>query len=86
MTQLAMHYDKIMLVLCGDSTMTKSVIVKDPDILGGVPVHNLIDYLTTGDTIDAFLDNFPTVKREQVTQFLQNAGTFAVTHANENTD
>lgn len=56
-----------------------TVIVKDPEILGGmrvfggtrVPVKNLIDYLSTGETIDAFLDDFPTVSREQVIQFLQ---------------
>ncbi|HLV33876.1 MAG TPA: DUF433 domain-containing protein [Spirillospora sp.] len=62
-----------------------SVIVKDPEILGGmpvfrgtrVPVKNLIDYLSTGETIDAFLDDFPTVTREQVIQFLQEAGAMA---------
>jgi len=34
-------------------------------------VQTLIDYLTEGDTIDAFLDDFPTVSREQVVAFLQ---------------
>lgn len=65
--------------------MIDSVIVKDPDILGGmavfkgtrVPVKNLIDYLATGETIDAFLDDFPTVTREQVIHFLQEAGAIA---------
>lgn len=41
-----------------------------------VPVRNLIDYLTTGETIDTFLDDFPTVKREQVVQFLEEAEAF----------
>ncbi|MEL7235994.1 MAG: DUF433 domain-containing protein [Chloroflexota bacterium] len=58
-------------------------ITKDPDILGGmpvfagtrVPVQNLIDYLTTGETIDTFLDDFPTVQREQVVRFIQGMGT-----------
>lgn len=62
--------------------MPDSVIVKDPDILGGmpvfrgtrVPIKNLLDYLATGETIDAFLDDFPTVTREQVLQFLFDAG------------
>lgn len=62
--------------------MAESVIVKDPEILSGtpvfrgtrVPVKNLIDYLATGETIDAFLDDFPTVKREQVLRFLEEAG------------
>lgn len=65
--------------------MTDSVIVKDPEILGGmpvfrgtrVPVQNLIDYLATGETIDTFLDDFPTVTRQQVIQFLQDAGAMA---------
>ena len=59
--------------------MTESVIIKDPEILGGMPVfrgtrvpaQNLIDYLATGETIDAFLDDFPTVTQKQVLQFLQ---------------
>ena len=66
--------------------MADSVIVKDPEILGGMPVFrgtrvpmkNLIDYLATGETIDAFLDDFPTVTREQVIQFLHEAGAVAV--------
>ncbi len=65
--------------------MTHSVIIKDPEILGGlpvfrgtrVPVKNLIDYLATGETIDAFLDDFPTVSREQVIRFLEEAGAMA---------
>jgi uncharacterized protein (DUF433 family) len=70
--------------------MTEPIVVKDPEILGGipvfrgtrVPVQNLIDYLTTGETIDAFLDDFPTVRREQVVQFLERAGAVA----DENSD
>lgn len=69
--------------------MAESIIVKDPEILGGiavfrgtrVPVQNLIDYLTTGETIDTFLEDFPTVKREQVIQFLELAAT---SHENTN--
>lgn len=65
--------------------MAESVIVKDPEILSGmpvfrgtrVPVKNLINYLSTGETIDAFLDDFPTVKREQVIRFLEEAGAIA---------
>jgi uncharacterized protein (DUF433 family) len=71
--------------LRGESIMTDSVIVKDPDILGGmpvfrgtrVPIKNLIDYLSTGETIDTFLDDFPTVTREQIVQFLQEVGAMA---------
>ncbi len=56
----------------------KAVVQQSDDILGGalvfagtrVPVHTLIDYLTAGDTIDEFLDDFPSVSREQVIQVL----------------
>lgn len=65
--------------------MADSVIVRDSEILGGmpvfrgtrVPVKNLIDYLATGETIDSFLDDFPTVAREQIIRFLQDAGAMA---------
>lgn len=66
--------------------MRGKIISEDPDILGGavvfrgtrVMVETLIDCLTEGDTIDAFLDDFPTVTREQVIAFLQ-----AITTASE---
>jgi uncharacterized protein (DUF433 family) len=61
--------------------MFASVVVKDPEILSGmpvfrgtrVPVKNLIDYLATGETIDTFLDDFPTVKREQAQAVLTDS-------------
>jgi uncharacterized protein (DUF433 family) len=48
------------------------IIVKDPDILGGVavfrgtrvPFQALLDYLEGGQTLDEFLDDFPTVSKE----------------------
>ena len=51
-----------------------SVVQSDPEILGGtpvfagtrVPIQNLIDYLEGGESIEDFLDGFPSVKREQV--------------------
>jgi uncharacterized protein (DUF433 family) len=54
-------------------------VQQDDDILGGtlvfagtrVPVHTLIAYLSANDTIDNFLDDFPTVSREQVIEVLQ---------------
>jgi uncharacterized protein (DUF433 family) len=57
------------------------LITSTPDILGGtpvfrgtrVPVETLIDYLEGGQTIDEFLDGFPTVTREQVIAFLEEA-------------
>ena len=58
-----------------------SVIHCDPEILDGVPVfvgtrvpvQNLIDYLEAGDTVDDFLDAFPSVSREQVIAALEIA-------------
>ena len=55
------------------------VINIDKEILGGtpvfngtrVPIKNLFDYLETGDSIDEFLDDFPSVKREQIVKLLQ---------------
>lgn len=55
----------------------------DPEILGGVPVfvgtrvpvENLIDYLSAGDSLDDFLRSFPTVSREQAVAALEQAGT-----------
>ena len=49
------------------------VVHSDPEIMGGVPVFvgtrvpikNLFDYLEAGDTLDTFLDSFPSVTREQ---------------------
>jgi len=64
--------------------MTEPIIERDPDVLGGipvfagtrVPVQNLIDYLITGETIDAFLDDFPTVTRVHVINLLTNTFDF----------
>jgi uncharacterized protein (DUF433 family) len=52
-----------------------------PEILGGtpvfsgtrVPVQTLLDYLEAGDSIDEFLDGFPSASREQVLSFLELA-------------
>lgn len=61
-----------------------SIVQIDPDILGGtpvfrgtrVPVKNLVDYLAAGDTLDQFLDDFPTVEREQALAALELAKDF----------
>ena len=59
----------------------ESVVHSDPEILGGtpvfvgtrVPLQNLIDYLEAGDTLDDFLDSFPSVTREQAIAALEMA-------------
>jgi len=61
--------------------MNKRLIVSDRDILGGtpvfartrVPVKTLTDCLESGGTIDDFLEDFPSVTREQVIAFLEEA-------------
>jgi uncharacterized protein (DUF433 family) len=59
--------------------MKKSVILSDPDIMGGtpvfrgtrVPVQTLIDHLEAGDSIADFLEGFPAVKESQVIAALE---------------
>jgi uncharacterized protein (DUF433 family) len=59
-----------------------SIIHCDPEILSGapvfvgtrVPLQNLIDYLAAGDSLETFLDAFPSVTREQATAALAMAG------------
>ena len=61
--------------------MAATVIVRDPEILGGipcfrgtrVPFQNLLDYLEAGDTLDQFLEQFPTVTREMAIEALESA-------------
>lgn len=63
--------------------MRTSAIVSSPDIMGGtpvfagtrVPVQTLIDYLEGGDSIEEFLLDFPTVRRDQVIEVLEAAKT-----------
>ena len=38
-----------------------------------VPVQTLLDYIEAGETIDEFLEGFPSVTREQVVAFLERA-------------
>jgi len=63
-----------------------SVIVRDAEILGGVPcfrgtrvpVDSLIDYLEAGDTLNEFLDNFPSVSHEAAIAALEEAKAFLI--------
>jgi uncharacterized protein (DUF433 family) len=65
---------------------TNNVIVRNPDILGGTPVfrgtrvpfQTLLDYLEGGETLDDFLDDFPTVTRESAVLALEHAKTLVV--------
>ena len=61
--------------------MSSQTVVRDPDILGGtpvfrgtrVPVRTLMEHIEAGDTLDEFLDGFPSVTREQAIAFLEEA-------------
>jgi uncharacterized protein (DUF433 family) len=61
--------------------MKRSVINIDPDIQSGtpvftgtrVPLKNLFDYLQAGDTLDKFLDQFPSVTRSAAIEALELA-------------
>ena len=66
-----------------------SVIYSDPEILSGTPVFRgtrvpfraLIDYLEGGHALGEFLDDFPTVTREQAVAALEEAGEAVLSHA-----
>ncbi len=68
---------------------TPSTISVSPDIMGGtpvfvgtrVPIQTLWDYLKAGESIDDFLDGFPTVQREQVVSLLEEAGKLLINKA-----
>ncbi len=57
------------------------LVVSDPDILGGtpmfsgtrVPVKNFTDGLAGGDSLDAVMDDFPSLQRDQAAAFLEAA-------------
>ena len=69
-----------------------NVITCDDEILSGtpvfkstrVPIKNLIDYLEAGDSLDEFLDDFPSVSRDQAIQTLKLAKELLVTQAYAN--
>ena len=69
--------------------MSGQILSSSPEILGGtvvftgtrVPIRTLLDYIEAGDTIDDFLDGFPTVGREKVIAFLEFATKLAVAEA-----
>jgi uncharacterized protein (DUF433 family) len=60
---------------------SSSFVLIDPEIMGGepcfagtrVPVRALLDYIEGGDTLDEFLEQYPTVSRAQAIGFLEEA-------------
>ena len=61
-----------------NATIETTIISRSPDVMSGaavfagtrVPVQSLLDYLAGGHTLEDFLDDFPTVTREQTVKLL----------------
>jgi uncharacterized protein (DUF433 family) len=61
--------------------MKQPVVSRNSNVMGGtpvfhgtrVPVQTLFDYLEAGESIDDFLEGFPSVSREQIIAFLEEA-------------
>jgi uncharacterized protein (DUF433 family) len=61
--------------------MDKLIVCRDPNVMGGtpvffgtrVPVQTLLDYLEGGETINDFLEGYPSVTRDQVVAFREEA-------------
>jgi uncharacterized protein (DUF433 family) len=69
--------------------LDQAVVHCDPEILGGtavfigtrVPLKNLFDYLEAGDSLEKFLDAFPTVSRGQAITALEQANEYLTANA-----
>ena len=66
---------------CSLGFMKQPTVSRSADVMGGtpvfygtrVPVQTLLDYLEAGESIDDFLEGFPSVTREHVIAFLEEA-------------
>lgn len=66
--------------------MKSQIVSRDPEVMGcaavfngtRVPLQTLLDYLEAGKSIDDFLEGFPSVTREQVIAFLEEAKARAI--------
>lgn len=65
------------------------LITRSDDVMSGavvfsgtrVPVQTLLDYVEEGDTLDSFLEDFPTVSREHAVAVLESAKQLFFAHA-----
>lgn len=72
-----------------DTRSLDKIVTSDPGTMGGTPVFKgtrvpvvaLFDYLEAGDSVDVFLDHFPTVERDQVLTLLEGFKAIALSHA-----
>lgn len=68
-----------------------AVVSVSPDVMSGapvfrgtrVPIKNLLDYLAAGDSLEEFLEQFPTVKREQAVALIEVAEALLLSAADE---
>jgi uncharacterized protein (DUF433 family) len=71
-------------------TLSSRIVHSDPEILGGTPVfvgtrvsmRTLLDYLEAGDSLEVFLDHFPSVSQEQAIAALELAKEMLTAYAN----
>ena len=64
--------------------LNEDLVTRDAEIMSGtpvfkgtrVPIKSLFDYLRSGDTLDEFLESFPSVEREQAEALLESAEEF----------
>ncbi len=76
-------------IMMSSASAQSAVVHSDPEILGGtpvfvgtrVPVKSLFDHLEAGDSLDEFLDGFPSVSREQAVAALEMARAMTEAHA-----
>jgi uncharacterized protein (DUF433 family) len=76
----------VVRTLCAYTSGVSKVVTQDPNVLGGepvfantrVPVKSLFDHLEAGDSIEEFLEGFPSVKREQVIALLEESKAHAL--------
>ena len=69
--------------------MSSPRVISDPEVMGGtpvfigtrVPVRILFEHLEAGDTLEVFLDDFPSVSRELAIQVLEDAKSYLVSDA-----
>ncbi|MDE0485277.1 MAG: DUF433 domain-containing protein [Candidatus Poribacteria bacterium] len=68
------------LITCNAEIMSGTPVFKNTR----VPIKNLIDYLESGETLDEFLEDFPSVNRDQAVEVLELAKEMLLTQAHAN--
>ena len=77
----SLHWSSGKLGACKEHTMKSPRVISDPEILGGtpvfigtrVPVRIIFEHLEAGDSLEVFLEDFPSVSRELAIQVLEDA-------------